>query len=494
MQPAFSRGDGGRVYSLSAMTKSFGAVRALAGVTLLVHPGTCVGLVGHNGAGKSTLMQVLAGTLEPDGGALAIDGAEVAGKWNVARAHAAGVRCVFQELSLCPNLSIAENTRVAHPSIRGFGWRKKAAQLLFGQLDRIFPGHGLTPGAIVGDLPIGKRQAVEIARAFTQTRTPVSLVVLDEPTSSLDNHAAEQLLAYVRWFVESGKSVILISHKLGEILTACDQTVVMKDGSIVADQLTTGFTRDTLVAAMGQERPAESRKAARIFGDERQIMVRAERAGSVPMLARRGEIIGLAGLSGHGQTRLLLDIHDRCAGTQSFGPLALVAGDRQADGVFPLWSIAANISARALPQLCRRLLIDLKAETAMAQHWCSRLKLVTPSVENPVLSLSGGNQQKALFARALGSNADIILMDDPMRGVDIGTKLQVYALITGEAAKGRCFLWYTTEFDELFHCDRTYVFNNGRIAGEIAAADMSEEKVLHFSFQDASSVVPAVHG
>ena len=492
MQPALARVEGGQVYSLSAMSKSFGAVRALAAVTLSISPGTCLGLVGHNGAGKSTLMQVLAGTLEADAGTLAIGGIEIMDKWNVARAHAGGVRCVFQELSLCPNLSIAENTRVAHPAIRGFGWRKRAAMLLFEQLDQIFPGHGLKPGAIVGDLPIGKRQAVEIARAFTQTDTAVSLVILDEPTSSLDNRSAEQLLAHVRRFVDGGKSVILISHKLGEILAASDETVVMKDGRIVATRPTAAFTRDSLVEAMGQERPADRQKGARLADPSRQIMVRAERAGSAQLLARKGEIIGLAGLSGHGQTRLLLDIHDRAAGMQSFGPMALVAGDRQADGVFPLWSIAANMTARALPHLCRWRLIDLKAEFAMAQEWRERLHLVTPSILNPILSLSGGNQQKALFARALASNADIILMDDPMRGVDIGTTQQVYGLIAAEAEKGRCFLWYTTEFDELYHCDRTYVFNNGRIAGEIGAGEISEEKVLHFSFQDnAGAAVPA---
>lgn len=478
---------------LSGVAKSFGAVRALDRVDVAVRAGECLGLVGHNGAGKSTLVSVLAGTLSPDAGRIAIDGRDVggaAGGWSVRAAHAAGLRCVFQELSLCPNLSIAENTRVSHPEIRGWGWRRKAASVLFERLDAIFPGHGLSPDDIVGDLPIGRRQAVEIARAFTQTRDPVRCVILDEPTSSLDSVQAEQLLAYVGRFVGEGRSVILISHKLGEILSATDRAVVMKDGRVVADRPTRAFTRDGLVAAMGHEDPPQrsGTRAARAGGGEARVEARA-RAGGLPLVAGRGEIVGLAGLAGHGQTRMLLRIHDawsaRSADTTVRGPVALVAGDRQADGVFPLWSIARNITVRSLPRLVRGGFIAPAAEAEMAQDWRRRLHLVTPSIDNPILSLSGGNQQKALFARALGSDAEIILMDDPMRGVDIGTKREVYELIAEEAVKGRTFLWYTTEFDELFHCDRVAVFRDGRIVGDLAADELSEDKVLRFSFHEA---------
>jgi ribose transport system ATP-binding protein len=473
------------------VAKTFGAVRALDRVQVAVRPGECLGLVGHNGAGKSTLMNVLAGTLTPDEGTISVKGETVAA-WNVRAAQAHGIRCVFQELSLCPNLSVAENVRVAHRSIRGWGWRRKAARLIFDKLDTIFPGHGMRPDDIVGDLPIGRRQAVEIARAFTETSGRVELVILDEPTSSLDSVQAEQLLAYVRRFVAQGGSVILISHKLGEILSATDRAVVMKDGRVIADRPTVEFTRDTLVTAMGHEDPPPRQGLARRASrDAEDVRVRATGiAGGLPLVARRGEIIGLAGLAGHGQTRMLVKIHDaaraRTAGTEVHGPVALVAGDRQADGVFPMWSIARNMTIRSLGRLRRSGLVDPGTEAAMAQEWRSRMHLVTPDVNNPILSLSGGNQQKVLFARALGSDADIILMDDPMRGVDIGTKREVYALIAQEAEKGRTFLWYTTEFDELFHCDRTYVFRDGRIVGEVAHSELSEEKVLQFSFQEVA--------
>jgi ribose transport system ATP-binding protein len=208
--------------------------------------------------------------------------------------------------------------------------------------------------------------------------------------------------------------------------------------------------------------------------------------------AARGEVIGLAGLAGHGQTRLLLRLHDAARGgradpgVQVRGRVAFVAGDRQADGLFTLWSIARNMSLPSLARFRRRGLIDPAAERAAVERWRERMGLVTPDVSLPILSLSGGNQQKVLFARALGSAAEIILMDDPMRGVDVGTKRDVYALIAAQAREGRTFLWYTTEFDELFHCDRVYVFANGRIVGEIERPALSEAHVLALSFQEAA--------
>jgi ribose transport system ATP-binding protein len=165
-------------------------------------------------------------------------------------------------------------------------------------------------------------------------------------------------------------------------------------------------------------------------------------------------------------------------------PVALIAGDRQNDGIFPLWSIAENIGIRSIAALRRGLLISPEREDQLGEAWKDKIKIRTPDIHNNILSLSGGNQQKTLFARALGSDAAIILMDDPMRGVDIGTKLEVYELIREEAAKGRTFLWYTTEVDELENCDRVYVFRNGRIVADLAHGEITEEKVIQSSFQE----------
>ncbi|MBE9557011.1 MAG: sugar ABC transporter ATP-binding protein, partial [Proteobacteria bacterium] len=213
--------------------------------------------------------------------------------------------------------------------------------------------------------------------------------------------------------------------------------------------------------------------------------------GERELIVHKGEIIGLAGLAGHGQTRMLLQIYNaagkRVANTDVSGPVSLVAGDRQTDGIFHLWSIGQNVSVRSLRGMVRGLLIDPAREKAQADEWKDRIKIRTPDMANNILSLSGGNQQKALFARALGSDAEIVLMDDPMRGVDVGTKLEVYDLIRQEAEAGRTFLWYTTEMDELHNCDHVYVFRNGRIVAELSRTELTEEKVLRSSFDEAAA-------
>jgi ribose transport system ATP-binding protein len=489
------------IVRLEHVAKSFGAVRALTGVDLTLAAGECLGLVGHNGAGKSTLMNVLAGILVPDAGQIHIAGQDLTPHYSVGAAHQHGIRCVFQELSLCPNLTVAENTRILHPALHGFGWKQRASRMIREKLDEIMPGHGIDPSAMVGDLPLGRRQMVEIARAFTVSDTPLRLVILDEPTSSLDAATAAKLLQFVRREVARGRSCILISHLLGEILTYADRIVVMKDGAIVTERAASAFDRDSLVAAMGT---VVDRHKADPVGKAHQsrgtspVVVRATShhqpiaaAGpAAELVAHRGEIIGLAGLAGHGQTAMLLQIFEAAARHQHQtavnGPLAFIAGDRQSDGVFPLWSIGGNISVRSLYRLLHHGLIDRRRESEMASDWRQRIGIRTADMNNNILSLSGGNQQKAIFARALGSDAEVILMDDPMRGVDIGTKLEVYDLLRREAAAGRTFLWYTTEMDELNYCDHVYVFRNGQIVADLPRSEMTEQKILQSSFKETA--------
>lgn len=481
--------DRAALAKLDGVGKDFGAVRALAAVDLEVKAGECVGLVGHNGAGKSTLMNVLAGVISPDRGIVTIGGRDVTERYSVVTAQAAGVRCVFQELSLCPNLTVAENTRILHPSLTGLRWRNNAGALIIGKLDEIFPGHGITPSSTVGDLSIARRQMVEIARAFTETTIEARLVILDEPTSSLDEVIAQQLLTYISRHTASGRSAVLISHLLGEILSTSDRIVVMRDGNVVASKAAGEFDRSALVAAMGHvadEGYGETAEASTRSGEVVRVQMKSTSRDHTGLVAHQGEIIGLAGLGGQGQTDMLLRIFDaaRVRGRDHVsGSVAFVAGDRQTDGVFPLWSIGKNIAIGSLRDRLQRLLIDRNAEGGLANDWRHRLAVQTPDMENNILSLSGGNQQKALFARSLGSKADIILMDDPMRGVDVGTKREVYAILHQEAERGRTFVWYTTETDELVHCDHVYVFNNGAIVAELARHELTEEKVLQASFQ-----------
>jgi ribose transport system ATP-binding protein len=481
------------IVDFAGVAKSFGAVRALGGVDLAVAPGECLGLAGHNGAGKSTLMNVLAGTLVPDQGRLTVLGEDRTGRYAIGPAQALGIRCVFQELSLCPNLTVAENARITHPGLTGPGWRRRAGDLIIGTLDRIFPGHGIAPEAEVADLSIGRRQMVEIARAFSVTDAPLHLVILDEPTSSLDSVAAGQLLDYVRRRVAEGLSVILITHILGEILSTAGRIVVMRDGRVVGAWQAGEIDKPGLVAAMGHAASAAAEARAEA-GRSAPVRVRVPSApgAGLELVARDGEIIGLAGLAGHGQSRLLQRVYDAATasrfglrrGVEVRGRVAFVAGDRQTEGVFPLWSIERNITIRSLAALRRFGLISPAAEAALGREWKERIGIRAPDLSGGILTLSGGNQQKALFARALGCDADTVLMDDPMRGVDVGTKHEVYGLVRAQAQQGRSFLWYTTEMEELEHCDHVYVFRNNRIVADLSRSQLTESAVLHASFAE----------
>jgi ribose transport system ATP-binding protein len=481
------------IVKLDGVEKNFGAVRALDGVNLRVSGGECLGIVGHNGAGKSTLMNILAGTQAPGAGSVSFNSSagDDAGvrTHSVSEAHAQGIRCVFQELSLCPNLTVAENARILHPGVKGWRWRRQASDLILDKLDEIFPGHGIRADDLVGDLSIANRQMVEVSRAFTVVDTPLRLVILDEPTSSLDAVIAQQLLAQVRRFVGAGGSCILISHLLEEILDTSDRIIVMRDGRVVDGRSAEAFDHQSLVEAMGSVAKERGREAVsfaskRAAGEPIVSTSPPGQKAGIKLDAHKGEIVGLAGLSGHGQTETLVRLFEDLRKTGS--DVALVAGDRQNDGVFPIWSICQNIGIGSLQKLLKNGLLDREAERSLAETWRERIAIRTPDVDNNILSLSGGNQQKALFARAFGSPAKIILMDDPMRGVDIGTKQEVYRMIREQAVTGRTFIWYTTEIDELNHCDHVYVFRNGTIAAELARDEVTEQKVLHASFEEAS--------
>ncbi|MDR3493005.1 MAG: sugar ABC transporter ATP-binding protein [Ancalomicrobiaceae bacterium] len=467
---------------IRGLAKHFGAVQALRGVDFHLAGGEIVGLVGHNGAGKSTLTNIVSGSIAPTGGRFAFDGREPA-IWSPAIAKSSGIRCVYQELSLATNLSAAENIRLMHRSLCGIGWRARARALVVATLDAVFPGHDIDPDRRLADLSIGARQMVEIACAFSQTDSAVRCVILDEPTSALGHEATTQLLAYVRRAAASGLALILITHRLNEIIEVCHRAVVMVDGRVVAEPETAGLTRTALVELMGTiEVPRQAGDRSAAGRQDRIALAHSGRdARDLAIRVAAGEIIGFAGLDGHGQRERLRAMFAAAENTAANGA-AFVAGDRGTEGVFALWSIADNLTLRSLPSLSRLGLISLGAARRLAETWSAKLNVKAPSVDTPILSLSGGNQQKVLFARALASDARLIFLDDPMRGVDVGTKQEVYRLLRSEAEAGRSFVWYTTEFEELRNCDRLYVFREGRAVKELAGASIDHASVLEASF------------
>jgi ribose transport system ATP-binding protein len=488
MNAMLDKGDGRPVVSVTDARVRFGAVKALDGVTLEIGSGECVGLVGHNGAGKSTIVNVINGGLSPHEGTIRYG--HGSGGHSINAAREAGIRCVFQELSLCPNLTIVENTRVMHRSLKGWGWRKRGATLIESKLQEIFPGHSIDCHEAVGNLTIAERQMVEIAITFCEIGSPVRLVILDEPTSSLDARLAKQLLAYVERFVRDGGSILFISHILGEILSVSSRIVVMKDGKVVSQRPAEEFSEHGLIEAMGSVVKTRQARTNLLRTDMASVLTAAPvRGRGLPFQAMKGEIVGFAGLGGHGQTDMLVGLFEFRTGNwlrASAPEVAFVAGDRAVNGTFTLWSILRNLSIGILPDLSRLQTLDFDREQRLGQTWKERIGIRTPDMDNPILSLSGGNQQKVLFARALASRAPVVLMDDPMRGVDFGTKQEVYAILRQEADAGRTFVWYSTEMDEVCLCDRVYVFNNGMIVAELKGDEVTEENILSASFQEAA--------
>jgi ribose transport system ATP-binding protein len=468
--------------SLRAISKVYGATRANDGIDLDIRPGEVIGLVGGNGAGKSTLMKVLCGVVAATSGTVLLDGSEPAAGHTAAEAQAHGIRMVHQELSLCTNLTVAENFFVEAPdAARPLpGWRRPYRVRAQAALDAVFPGHGISPDAEVGNLTLGERQMVEIARAAA---TPgVRLIILDEPTSSLSARRAGQLIAYVHSRAAQGMAFIFISHKLKEITEIATSVAILSNGRLVWR----GRAGETSAAHMielmgGRGDGAGPVRAARAQGAAR---VRLGAPWSdVPAELHAGEIVALAGLEGSGQQAFLHAVYAGRPGTARDGGAAFVAGDRQKEGIFPLWDVVSNIAVSrwaARPALAR---VDRAADAEACLDPAQRLRLDPGRFGSAIGDLSGGNQQKALVARALVGDAPVILLDDPTRGVDVATKQDFYRLLHDLAAEGRAIVWYTTEDAEIDHAHRALVFAGGRVVADLAGGALTMPAVLEASFR-----------
>ncbi|MDF1608891.1 ATP-binding cassette domain-containing protein [Hoeflea sp. YIM 152468] len=334
--------------------KTYGPTRALSGVTLDVHAGEIFGVVGHNGAGKSTLMRVLSGLDAIDSGSVRIGGlTSPAGK------GFPGVRMAYQEGSLALELTVYENVYLSSKSwIPDRKWHAPASRRAAGRLDEIFPGHGVRPADYVDDLTLADRQMVEISRATIAD--DLRLLILDEPTESLSGSAVDHLYDYVRKLRASGHAIILVSHRLREILSVCDRVAVMKDGAVVSIHSAGSVTEQDLFLAMGGEvaieKPEHGAGHASVAG-ARPVAVNVPMAtvdgAPTQIVAYKGEVIGLAGIAGQGQERVLDRLWRRKSDVQVSPALAYVPGDRQRSGILPIWNVARNLTITALPSLGR---------------------------------------------------------------------------------------------------------------------------------------------
>jgi ribose transport system ATP-binding protein len=489
--PAAATAAGPPLLAMRGITKSFGTTRAVREVDFTVGPAEIVGLMGGNGAGKSTLMRIAGGHIAADAGRMGLFGAALDAGHSPRAAMGLGLRFVHQELSLCPNLRVFENFAIELPDvIGGLRWRSRAIAFARSALTDVFPDQRIDPRARVESLSLSQQQMVEIARAAGHPAT--RLMILDEPTSSLGSREAAQLRAYMKRRREEGISFVFISHRLAETLDLADRLVVMRNGTVPWTGRADAISQAELLRILGGSAAAAAGPRSMVAAGQREVLVRLADArsgglGGISLEVGRGEIVGLAGLEGSGQREVLRAVFDArrrpTEGIAVAGRAAFVSGDRLAEGVFPLWSIDENIAASSLARLSRRGLLSAERLGRVARHWFERLKVQAADGTAAVTSLSGGNQQKVVIARALAAEADVVLLDDPTRGVDLGTKADLYRLFRSLAGEGRAVLWYSTDDGEFAECDRTIVMRNGQAVAAFGCGEATPDRLVEASFR-----------
>jgi ABC-type sugar transport system ATPase subunit len=490
---------------IAGLAKRYGSVRALEGANVEAAAGEIHAILGENGAGKSTMIKILAGVTPADAGEVTLDGTRLA-LGRPARADRAGVRTAFQELSTVPGLTVAESLLFRRePSLAlGFVRRRELNRHASELLSRLGLAH-IDVRARIDELGLGERQLLEVAKAL---RDPARVLVLDEPTSALSTEDSAWVLGQARRAADAGAVVLFITHRLAEVRAAADRLTVLRGGVDVLTGATEDFGDDELIAAMlGRriERLYAERTAPR---SDAVLVVRGLRVGGrvgpLDLDARAGEILGIGGLQGQGQRDLLMALGgarrwlDGSAELNGapFHPLsprealrrrvALVPEDRQREGLLLGHSVQANVTLAALAQFVRHGVLDVRKETLAARSVVARVGLAEQRLPDAANTLSGGNQQKVVLAKALLSDPLVLLLYDCTRGVDVGTKAEIFALMAELASAGATILYYSSDLSELVHmCDRVAVMVEGRIRSVLESDELSEQAILRVALAEA---------
>jgi putative multiple sugar transport system ATP-binding protein len=502
---------------MRAIGKVFPGVRALDHVTLAVEEGEIHAICGENGAGKSTLMKILSGVY-PHGsyeGDIVYAG-ETLSLRGIPDSEAKGIIIIHQELALVPLLSIAENLFLGNEVARRgvINW-PEAFQKTEGWLRRV----GLTdpPSTPVGTLGVGKQQLIEIAKALAKD---VRLLILDEPTAALQENDSEKLLDLMLELKAQGVTQIIISHKLNEISRVADRITVIRDGAAVSTLTKAQISEDRIIRDMvGRDMahlyPERSfNPGEMLFEVDEWSCWHPEQAGrqtirQVSLNVRRGEIVGIAGLMGTGRTELAMSIFGRSFGKGHSGtvrmhgkpvdvstvPNAIAAGisyvteDRKALWLILDEPIVRNVSLANLVAIARRSVLDKRREAQVAESYRRQLAIRTPGIQQRVVNLSGGNQQKVVLSKWLFTDPELLILDEPTRGIDVGAKFEIYTIMKDLADQGRGILMISSEMPELLGmCDRIYVMNEGRIVGELTREEASQEGIMALIVKDAGKV------
>jgi len=494
---------------MRSITKTFPGVRALDAVSLTVMEGEIHALVGENGAGKSTLMKVLSGVY-PAGsyeGEIHYDG-KLASFGGIADSEAVGVIIIHQELALVPLLSIAENLFIGNECAKAgvVNWRET-----FQRTERLLKKVGLSdaPSTLVDSLGVGKQQLVEIAKALSKD---VRLLILDEPTAALSESDSQALLELLLELKAQGVTSIIISHKLNEVRRVADRVTVIRDGATIStlDARTQDITeaqivRDMVGRDMAHRYPERERRAGDLLMEVRNWNVwHPEHAGrqvihNASLTVRAGEVVGIAGLMGAGRTELAMSIFGRSYGRNISGEilirgvpvnvssvdraiaagLAYVTEDRKSLGLVLDETIERNITLANLPAVSSRGVISEARETNVAEKYRAAMNIRTPSVFQKVVNLSGGNQQKVVLSKWLFTEPEVLILDEPTRGIDVGAKFEIYNIINDLSAQGKGVVMISSEMPEMLGmCDRIYVMNEGVLVGELVAAEASQERIM----------------
>jgi rhamnose transport system ATP-binding protein len=468
--------------TLTDIRKSFGGIRALERASLDLPRGAVTALIGENGAGKSTLVKILSGVYQPDAGEIHVDGKSVRIAGPQA-ARALGIGVVHQECLAFDNLSVAENLFVnAQPTRRGLvDWRTLRAQAtaILRDLDADFDAD-----MPAGSLSIAQKHVMQIARALTHESR---VLIFDEPTASLSQRECAELFRIVLKLRDAGCALLFISHKFEEVFALADRYAVFRDGVSISAGRVNEVTSDELISLM-VGRPVEQLfpKLETNLGPELLRVERLSRAGEfedVSFALRSGEIVGLYGLVGAGRTELaqvLFGINAASGGTVALGAdVALVPEDRQSQGAVLPFSVAANIALPNLKALAPRGWCSAARESTLARQWIERLGIKAHGPEQPVHSLSGGNQQKVVIAKWLARKPGVLILDEPTKGIDVGAKAAVHA-VTGEFARaGGAVLMISSDLPEILGMsDRVLVMRRGRVRGEFMRAQATSENLL----------------
>ncbi|MDH4198290.1 MAG: sugar ABC transporter ATP-binding protein [Candidatus Aminicenantes bacterium] len=470
------------VLRMEGLTKRFGATLALDNVSFELRPGEIRALLGENGAGKSTLVKILSGALRADAGRMTIDGRPYAPDGPLA-GRRRGVSMIYQELTLCPHLTVAENIMLGRELRRGVLADGPAMGRRVREALAVVHHPEIAPDRPVRRLSIGAKQVVEIARALLLR---AKILVMDEPTSSLSQEDSQRLFILIRSLRDQGVGVIYISHFLEEVQQVADTYTVLRDGRNVGDGPMAGTRLDDIIRLMVGQTFTEM--FPRVEHDVGGPVLTARGLRGIRMSSpitlelRRGEILGVAGLVGSGRTEFLrtvfgLDrtasgvVEIRGAERRTATPwqrirqgLGLLSEDRQGEGLALARSIADNLTLSDFSPYVRRGVLKLRRQRQAAGEWISRMKIRAQGPVQPVLSLSGGNQQKVALARLLHQRADVLLLDEPTRGIDVVSKAQIYELVGQLARQGKAVLFVSSYFPELLGvCDRIAVFHRGTV-------------------------------